>query len=168
MHYKRCIRNYSRTRFFYYEDCLDREGDKRMIQKIKEAISNKLLELYTDITIYDEEIPQEGENSPIVKPYFLITLTSQGYTKLLSNKSKVELAFDVTYYSNQSTGIKNDCIQVGQALLTNFESLQDYRALRKKVEVKENVMHFTFSLQYLEMKMETPIFMNKKEVKTNI
>jgi len=57
---------------------------------------------------------------------------------------------------------------VGQALLTNFESLQDYRVLRKKVEVKENVMHFTFSQQYLEMKMETPIFMNKKEVKTNI
>lgn len=139
-----------------------------MIQKIKEAISNKLLELYTDITIYDEEIPQGEENSPLEKPYFLITLTSQGYTKLLSSKSKVELAFDVTYYSNQSTGIKNDCIQVGQTLLTNFESLQDYRVFGKKVEVKENVMHFTFSLQYLEMKMETPIFMNKKEVNTNI
>ncbi|MGB4157373.1 MAG: DUF6838 family protein [Caldicoprobacterales bacterium] len=52
-----------------------------MINDIKQAVANKLLEIYPGYTVYDEDIPQNFKT-----PSFLVTVIDQSYGKRLANK----------------------------------------------------------------------------------
>jgi hypothetical protein len=78
-----------------------------MINDVKQAIVNKLLELYPTYTIYDEDVPQNFK-----KPSFLVTMIEQNYGKRLNNKYNSTIAFDVAYFSDKGKNeIKSDCQQ---------------------------------------------------------
>ena len=133
-----------------------------MIDRIKEAIVNRLSELYPDITVYDEDLPADYP-----KPALLINVKSLNYTSLLQGNFKNQINFDITYYSNLSDTVKGDCLNIGQALLNGF-SLSDYRLKNKRAETIDNVLHFTFELQYTVRKEEVSIKMQKQELNTNL
>ncbi len=134
-----------------------------MIQSIKEAIVNRLLELYPDCTVYDEDMPLEFQ-----KPSFLINVTSQNYVKLLQDKFKNQLTFDIFYYSNATEEIKKDCLNTGLVLLTGFDRINNYRLRNKKAETIDKVLHFTFEIHYSVRKEEMSAKMQEQETKTNL
>ncbi len=134
-----------------------------MLENIKEAIINRLLELYPDYTVYDEDMPAEYQ-----KPSFLINVKSQNYMNLLQGKFKNQINFDISYNSNVSEAIKGDCLSVGQALLTGFDLISNCRINNKKAETIENLLHFTFDIQYSIRKEEVFTKMQKQKMNTNI
>lgn len=134
-----------------------------MQDTIKEAIKTKLLELYPDYSVYDEDLPGEYQ-----KPSFLIQVKSQTYTSLLQGNYKNQMMLDISYYSNVSETINGDCLRVSKSLLTGFDSVNHCRIRNKKAETIEKVLHFTFEIQYSVRKEEEFIKMQKQEVNTKL
>lgn len=135
-----------------------------MIDSIKQAIVNKLLELFPSYTIYDEDIPQNFK-----KKSFLITLTDQDYNKRLNNKSNSLLSFDIAYFSNKSVSeIKSDCLEVQLKLLRGFDLIGNCRALNKQATITDNVLHFTFNINYSEIKNEVFEKMQQQQTNTSL
>ncbi len=135
-----------------------------MINEIKQAIVNKLLELYPGYTIYDEDMPQDFSRQS-----FLISITNQSYGKRFDNKYKSSVSFDIAYFSNKDAEeIITDCRDVQMSLLRNFDLAGQYRALNKKATITDNVLHFTFDINYSEIKTEVSEKMQKQETNTNI
>lgn len=129
-----------------------------MISNIKQAIVNKLLELYPDYTIYDEDVPQNFKT-----PSFLISLIEQNYSKRLNNKYKSTLSFDIAYFSDEdSTEIKNDCLDVQIDLIRAFDLVGSYRVLNKQATITDDVLHITFDINYSELKEEEFVKMQKQ------
>lgn len=132
-----------------------------MISNIKQAIVNKLLELYPDCTIYDEDVPQNFKT-----PSFLISLVEQNYSKRLNNKHRSTLFFDIAYFSDKdSTEIKNDCLDVQIDLMRAFDLVGSYRVLNKQATITDDVLHITFDINYSELKEEE--FAKMKKQTTN-
>lgn len=119
-----------------------------MINDVKQAIVNKLLELYPTYTIYDEDIPQNFK-----KPSFLITVIEQNYGKRLDNKYNSTVSFDVAYFSNKGKNeIKSDCQAVQVNLLRAFELVGTFRVQNLQATIVDNVLHITFDVRYSEIK----------------
>ncbi|MFU0784498.1 MAG: Phage protein [Thermoanaerobacterium thermosaccharolyticum] len=135
-----------------------------MINDIKQAIVNKLLELYPGYTIYDENIPQNFKT-----PSFLISLIDQDYIKRINNRFKSTLSFDIAYFSDKdTTEIKNDCLDVQIDLFRAFDLVDCYRIFNKQATITDNVLHITFDVDYSELKQEESIKMQKQETNTNM
>jgi len=135
-----------------------------MINNIKQVIVNKLLELYLGYTVYDEDVPQNFK-----KQSFLISLTDQDYNKRLNTKFKSLISFDVAYFSNKRmTEIKSDCQDMQMSLFRNFDLVGTYRILNKQATITDNVLHFTFDIQFSEIKENISEKMQKQQTNTNI
>jgi len=140
-----------------------------MINEIKRAIAQKILELYPTATIYDEDIPQNFKT-----PSFLVTVIEQSYSKRLDNKYNSTITFDVAYFSDKGKNeIKSDCQAVQVNLLRDFDIISTYKAvveeteeepeetlvldknfmvLNKNAQITDNVLHITFDVRYSEIK----------------
>lgn len=135
-----------------------------MINETKQAIANKLKELYPAHKVYMEDVPQNFKT-----PSFLLILTDQDYNKLLLNKFKSLLSFDVAYYSDKDKiEIKEDCQDVQINLFRSFDLVGGYRIKSKQAAIVDNVLHFTFSIEISEMFQEDYIKMQKQQTNTNI
>ena len=121
-----------------------------MVNSVRQAIVDKLLGLYPVNKVYTDDIPQNFK-----KPSFIIYLIDQNYGKRMNIKFKSLLSFDVAYYSNKGvTEIKSDCQNMQLALFRAFDLMGTYRVLNKNAETVDNVLHFTFDINYSEMKVE--------------
>ena len=119
-----------------------------MISEIKQAIVNKLLEMYPTYTIYDEDVPQNFKT-----PSFLLTLIEQNYGKRLDNKYNSTVSFDVAYFSNKGKNkIKSDCQAVQVNLLRAFDLVGGFRIRNLQATIVDNVLHITFDVRYSEIK----------------
>ncbi len=135
-----------------------------MINNTKQAIVDKLIELYPGYKIYDEDIPQNFK-----KPSFLISLTDQDYSKRLNSKFKSLISFDVAYFSNKRvTEIKEECQKVQMTLFRGFDLIGSFRVFNKQSNITDNVLHFTFDIQFSEIKEEVSDKMQKQQTNTNI
>ena len=135
-----------------------------MINDIKECIVETLLEIYPNITIYDEDIPQNFKT-----PSFLITLTDHQYAKRINNKFDSEISFDISFFSSKENyEIKVDCLNTQQELFRSFDFISRYRALDKEATIVDNVLHFKFNVKYSEIKEMEEVKMKNKEINTNI
>ncbi len=54
------------------------------------------------------------------------------------------------------------------SLLRNFDLAGKYRALNKKATITDNVLHFTFDINYSEIKTDVSEKMQKQQTNTNI
>jgi hypothetical protein len=135
-----------------------------MINNIKQTIVNRLLELYPGYTIYDEDVPQNFKT-----PSFLITLIEQDYNKRLNTKFISLISFDVAYFSNKRiTEIKEDCFDKQMSLFRSLDLIGSYRVLNKQATITDNVLHFTFNINYSEINNERFTKMQKQTTNTNI
>ncbi|WMJ78499.1 MULTISPECIES: phage tail terminator family protein [unclassified Sedimentibacter] len=134
-----------------------------MIENLKQSIVDKLIELYPEYAVYDEEMPQ-GTN----EKSFFIAITGQDYGKRFNNKFKSSVSFDIAYFSNEEAGkIKADCQNVQISLLRNFDSAGIYRVLNKKAAITDNVLHFTFNVTFYEIREEISDKMQRQQTNTN-
>ena len=135
-----------------------------MINDVKQAIVNKLLELYPTYTIYDEDIPQNFRT-----PSFLVTVIEQNYGKRLANKYNSTVSFDVAYFSNKGKNkIKSDCQAVQVNLLRAFDLMGGFRAQSLQATIVDNVLHITFDVNYSELKIEEFAKMQTQTTNTNL
>lgn len=135
-----------------------------MINDIKECIVETLLEIYPNITIYDEDISQNFKT-----PSFLITLTDHQYAKRINNKFDSEISFDISFFSSKENyEIKVDCLNTQQELFRSFDFISRYRALDKEATIVDNVLHFKFNVKYSEIKEMEEVKMKNKDINTNI
>ena len=135
-----------------------------MINSVKQAIVNNLAEIYPGRTIYDEDVPQNFK-----VPSFLITLIDQDYNKRMNVKFRSLLSFDIAYFSDKEvTEIKTDCIYVQQALFRGFDTIETYRVINKQSNVTDNVLHFTFGINYSEIKATMETKMQTQQTNTNL
>jgi len=135
-----------------------------MISEIKQAIAQKILELYPEATIYDEDIPQNFKT-----PSFLVTVIEQSYGKRLADKYNSTVNFDVAYFSDKKKNeIKSDCQAVMVNLLRAFDLLDTFRARNLQANITDNVLHITFDVSYSEMKIEEFTKMQKRTTNTNV
>ena len=150
-----------------------------MINEIKQAIAQKILELYPTATIYDEDIPQNFKT-----PSFLVTVIEQSYSKRLDNKYNSTITFDVAYFSDKGKNeIKSDCQEVqvnllrafdlmggfrAQSLLRAFDLMGTFRAQSLQATIVDNVLHITFDVSYSELKIEEFAKMQTQTTNTNL
>lgn len=135
-----------------------------MISEIKQAIVNKLQELYPTYPIYMDDVPQS-----FTKPAFIIFLKEQEYKKRINSKYIGRIRFDVSFYSDKPTAeVKIDCQRVQENLFREFDLIGTFRAINKKTEFIDNVQHFTFDIKYSEMKVEMEAQMKSQTTNTNI
>jgi len=135
-----------------------------MISEIKQAIAQKIHELYPSAAIYDEDIPQNFKT-----PSFLVTVIDQSYGKRLANKYNSTVSFDVAYFSNKGKNeIKSDCQAVQVDILRAFDLLDTFRARNLQANITDNVLHITFDVKYSELKIEEFVKMQTQTTKTKI
>lgn len=135
-----------------------------MISEIKQAIAQKILELYPTATIYDEDIPQNFKT-----PSFLVTVIEQSYGKRLANKYSSTVSLDVAYFSNKEKNeIKSDCQAVQVKLLRAFALVDSFRIRNLQSNITDNVLHVTFNINYSEIRSESFNLMQKQTTNTNI
>ena len=135
-----------------------------MINDIKQAIADKLEELYPGYTLYDEDIPQNFKT-----PSFLVTVIEQNYGKRLANKYNSTVSFDVAYFSDKGKNETNsDCHAVQVNLLRAFELVGTFRAQNLQATIVDNVLHVTFNVSYSELKIEEFAKMQTQATNTDI
>ena len=135
-----------------------------MINDIKQAIASKLLEVFPDYTIYDEDIPQNFKT-----PSFLVTVIEQDYGKRLANKYNSTVSFDVAYFSDKGKNeVKSDCQAVQVNLLRAFDLVGGFRIRNLQATIADNVLHITFNVNYSELKIEEFAKMQKQTTNTNL
>ena len=138
-----------------------------MLNEIKQSIKDNLTALFPPgegYALFDETVPEGSE-----KPYFLLLLTEQTYSKKLKNKYQSTLSFDLGYYSNLDIAEnKKDLMRVQETLIRSFDSAGTYRVRNKSAQITEQVLHVTFDISYSEMKVEEAVSMQQIEATTNI
>ena len=135
-----------------------------MIDDVKQAIVNKLLEVFPGYTIYDEDIPQNFKT-----PSFLVTVIEHSYGKRLDNKYNSTVSFDVAYFSNKGKNkIKSDCQAVQVNLLRAFDLMGGFRAQSLRATIVDNVLHITFDVRYSEIKKTTEVQMSEQTTNTSL
>ena len=134
-----------------------------MTNDVKSAITNKLMELYpVGFAVFDEVVPEAA-----AKPYFLISVTNQTYSKCIGNKNSSVLSLDITYHSDQAA-VRLDAISKQEILLRAFDSIDTYHVKNKAAKITDNVLHFTFDIQYFEMSLEEVTLMQQQTTNTII
>lgn len=129
-----------------------------MINDIKQAIAQKILDLYPTATVYDEDIPQNFKT-----PSFLVTVIEQSYRKRLSNKYDSAVSFDVAYFSDKGKNeIKSDCQAAQVNLLRAFDLVGGFRIRNLQATIVDNVLHITFEVSYSELKTNEFVKMQKQ------
>ncbi len=135
-----------------------------MITDVRQAIVDAILAAFPGYTIYDEDVPQKFKT-----PSFLIMLINQNYKKRLSEKFRSHVSFDVAFFSAKPTPeIKEDCFSVSEDLFHAFDLIGVYRVLNKEARITDNVLHFLFSIDYSEMRIEENAKMQTQETNPNI
>jgi len=135
-----------------------------MISEIKQAIAQKILELYPTATIYDEDIPQNFKT-----PSFLVTVIEQSYGKRLANRYNSTVSFDVAYFSDKGKNeIKSDYQAVQGNLLRAFGLMGTFRVQNLQATIVDNVLHITFDVSYSELKIEEFVKMQRQTTHTNL
>jgi len=135
-----------------------------MISEIKQAIAQKIHELYPLAAIYDEDIPQNFKT-----PSFLVTVIEQNYGKRLANKYNSTVSFDVAYFSDKGKNeVKSDCHAVQVNLLRAFDLMGGFRAQSLQATNVDNVLHITFDISYSELKIEEFVKMQRQTTHTNL
>jgi hypothetical protein len=61
-----------------------------------------------------------------------------------------------------------DAITKQEILLRGFDSVSNYKVKNKAARITDNVLHFTFDIQYYEMSQEEFILMQQQTIHTKI
>ena len=134
-----------------------------VIDATKNAITQKLKELYPNCQVYTDNVPQNFKT-----PAFVIYVIEQEYNKRIDNKYNGRISFDVAYFSDKGKNeIKSDCLEVQETLLREFDEVGEFRILNKNARITDNVLHITFNVSYSELKIEEFAKMQGQTTNTN-
>lgn len=133
-----------------------------MVNRIKNAIANKLSELYPKSNIYDELVSQGFK-----KGSFFIDVIDQDYTHSLFKSGKSTVQFDISYFPNDKNK-NNEMEEVKSNLLRALNVLDGFRLISKTSNIVDDVLHVQLRVQYREIKTETNIKIQQFDIKENL
>jgi hypothetical protein len=135
-----------------------------MINEIRQAIIDKLAEIYPTVTRrYLDNVPQNFKS-----PCFMLSVFDQEYAKRLNTKYKSVISFDLAYFSDAGDAdIISDCLAKQEVLLRGFDFVGTFRIQNKNARITDNVLHLTFDIVYSEIKTEIPPPMQAQTINTN-
>ena len=118
-----------------------------MVNEIIDGLSVTLSEEFDGVTIYSESVLQ-GFNEPC---FFILNLTSEEI-RLLGNRAKRNVSFDIHYFPESKISPKEECQRVAESLyplLRQITLLDGSKLLGLSLnhEVIDGVLHF-----YIEFK----------------
>ena len=128
-----------------------------MVAEIKQALVNKLNELYA-ATVYDEFIPQEFDEGS-----FFVTVVEHSYAKAIADKYISSVSFDLSYFPADKNNLRNECLTIAETILREFDLLDGFRILLKTAQIVDEVLHIQFTVKYRESASEAEIKM--KDIK---
>ena len=118
-----------------------------MVDGVIMAIETELKTLCS--TVYRFYCPQNFKT-----PSFLISVTDQDYSRLLTGSSAGKISLDVQYFSGAKSvdikAIRADCVSMQEMLLRGFNLVGGFRCINKDARITDNVLHFTFDVKYRE------------------
>ncbi len=127
-----------------------------MINDIRQAVINKLIEVYPAIT----ERWLDTALQDFTPPAFQLNVTGHSYTKRLSNKYNAILSMELAYFSDADNQSKiSDCLEKQETLLRALDFVGTYKVNNKNAQITDAVLHITFDVSYSEMKQDTAILM---------
>jgi hypothetical protein len=125
-----------------------------MIAEIKQAIADKLNELYTT-TVYDEILPED-----FTRGSFLITVIEYSYSKTLTGVFRSSIPFGLSYFPADTNNPRNECLAVQERILKEFDLLGGFRISAKSAQIVDDVLHIQFTVRSREMITEAAEKMN--------
>lgn len=125
-----------------------------MLAEIKQAIIDKLNELYTT-TIYDEVLPADFANGS-----FLITVIEYSYSKTLTGRFSSSTPFSLSYFPADTDNPRRECLEVQERVLKEFDLLGGFRISGKSAQIADDVLHILFTVKYRERTTEAAVKMN--------
>lgn len=136
-----------------------------MINDIRQAIINKLIEVYPAITErWLDQVPQN-----FTPPAFQLIVIGHSYTKRLNNKFNAVLSMDLAYFSDADNQNKiSDCLVKQETLLKAFDFIGTYKVINKNAQITDNVLHITFDVPYSGYKPDTADLMQTQTTNTQL
>lgn len=127
---------------------------------LKTGINQVLVAEFPNINVYGEDVMQGFE-----KPCFFIKILNSTLEKQLNRRYKKSISFDINYFTNKEN-INADCNDTADKLYEVLEYVQAsnslYRATNKKHEVKDGILHFYLTFNFMIIKqMEEATKMQK-------
>lgn len=123
-----------------------------MINRIKNAIADKLSELYPNSNIYDEFVSQGFKSGS-----FFIDVINQDYSHSLFKVGKSTVQIDISYFPKNNKLKNNEIEEVKANVLRNFNVLAGFRLVSKTSEIVDDVLHVQIKVNYGEIKDESSI-----------
>lgn len=120
-----------------------------MTDDIIAAVEMQLKALCPAAAVYRFYCPQHFKT-----PSFLISVTDQDYSRLLTGSFTGKISLDVQYFSGAKSvdikAVRADCISMQETLLRGFNLIGRFRCINKDARITDNVLHFTFDVPYRE------------------
>lgn len=133
-----------------------------MVDRIKNAIANKLSELYPKSTIYDELVSQGFK-----KGSFFIDVIDQDYRHSLFKSGRSTVQFDISYFPKDKDK-NNEMEEVKSNLLRALNVLDGFRLISKASNIVDDVLHVQLRAQYREIKTEQNVKIQQFDIKENL
>lgn len=133
-----------------------------MVNRIKNAIANKLIELYPKSNIYDEFVSQGFK-----KGSFFIDVIDQDYAHSLFKSGKSTVQFDISYFPKDNNK-NSEMEEVKSNLLRALNVLDGFRLISKTSNIVDDVLHVQVRVRYSEIKAETNVKIQQFDIKENI
>lgn len=134
-----------------------------MVNRIKNAIADKLSELYPSSNIYDEFVSQGFKNGS-----FFIDVINQDYVHSLFKSGQSTVQFDISYFPKEDKRKNNEMEEVKVNLLRAFNVLDGFRLTSKTSEIVDDVLHVQVKVNYREIKNESIIKIQRFDLNENM
>lgn len=116
------------------------------VNSIRDGVTLALSNLYPDIALYDEEVPQDFE-----RPSFFVKLLTMGQGKELGRRFLRSHAFDIHYFPPLDEYNK-DGHAMAEDLYSNLLTIDIggavYRVTGATHEIVDRTLHFMFDLNF--------------------
>jgi len=130
-----------------------------MISEIKQAIIDKLQELYPQAHIYEGKLPADYQRSA-----FLAVITETSYAKGLGSRFNASVTFDLAYYPADMEHFHSESYQISEEVCRALSLLNTYSISQITAKLEEALLHIRFTVPYSEIKTQIEIKMNELEM----
>lgn len=123
-----------------------------MTYAIKQAIANRLTELYPKIIVYDEKVSQLNEGG------FFIYIKKHDYEKQFSNRYKSIVLVEVEYYPSTEQKM-HEMEEVKLTIFKAFDLVEGFRVQGKTANITEDRLYINMAIKYTELENTESILM---------
>lgn len=112
--------------------------------------------------VYREDVPQN-----FTQPSFLISFYGQNASRGINGRLKNLVNVDISYFPEDGHNAKEECWFVGQNLIREL-NVMEFRIKNRNLKIENNVLHFTFDVDYQQYRDDTTTQMQNMNQNTDL